>query len=140
MAAASSRVARATCTGGGGARARGITTRRVQANAGQRGHELESPEAEHHRLAFTVVQQQRPQATAREVGVDEECADPGGVPGGIEFAGIATRTRVAAEHRAPAAPPAAPGKAALAFDGEVAAIAGELRVHAERAAQRAFHL
>jgi len=48
--------------------------------------------------------------------------------------------RIAAEQSAPAAPAAATGAAPVGLDDEVTAVADELGVHAEGAAQRTFDL
>ena len=91
-------------------------------------------------IVFAALQQPRAQAAPREIRVNEECADLGGIPRRIELGGIAIGARIAAKQRAAPAPAATAGQSLAGFDDEVAAVADELRVHAERAAQGAFDL
>ena len=88
-----------------------------------------------------MIEQQRADAAAGMVGIDEKGADFRRLGFGIEDGCIAPRAGVAAEQRRAEAPAAAAQESALSLlDHEVGLVGQQLAVDAECAAQRALDL
>ena len=117
-----------------------VAVSRVQTRAGQRGHHLVAAEAAGSGLGFAALEDRGAEAATCVRRIDEECANLRCIDRGIELGLVASRTRITAEQRAPLAPAAAGDELAVRFRDEVGAIQDQLRVDAERAAQRAFDL
>src|SRR5262249_24583775 len=92
------------------------------------------------RRLLAMLEQHGADAAPRVCGVDEESTDFRGIRGWIELYRIAPISRVAAEQRLAVAPSAARNDGVIRLHHAIRAVANELRIDADRAAQRAFHL
>ena len=106
----------------------------------QRRKELGGSKAVRPRLSLAPLEDGPTDPLPRPVGVDEESADPGGVPRRVEQLRSPPGLRVAPEERRVAAPAAAPDDSAVGLRHEIRAVGDELAVHPEGAAERGLDL
>jgi hypothetical protein len=97
------------------------------------------------RGCFDMGEDERAEAAAGEIGMDEDGADFGGVDGWVEEVGLADGGSIAAEEGFAFRPASAGGEdcftsAVFGFNDEVSLVADQLGVEAEDCAQRGFDL
>src|SRR6266704_623406 len=118
----------------------GISSRRVQAHAGQGGHQLNARESTAPRLGFALIQQHRADALAGVSGIDEERADLGRIGARVEQRRVPFRALVAAKQGSTVTPTSAADDDRAFLDDKKSSVLDELRINAESTLQRALDL